>query len=307
LSRIEQLSRGILVSEAKVNSAVLEAIEPANINTALALLNRGFPERPLAFWETAFERLQRLGTNAATGVPLGYLMRDGKRKTGVLLTPASVRSAADGRRALVVNLSSWYVEPSHRALAPHMLKSILCRHEAMYTDLTPSELVRKMLPSMGFVSINDGVLLTALPVAATLSSLGATVGDLTGSGDVHLSSDVWDLLEAHRRVGCIPAILTTAQDVVPIMFRPRMLKGLSAANVIYCENTTVFQKHLAAVARYLLRHGIVVLVHDNLALPKRSGQIALRKELKFAKPGAGLAPQRGRIDHAGSELSLMDI
>ena len=286
---------------------VLEPITFSNMQTALALLHRGFPEQPLSFWKTGLDRLQRLGTNAAAGVPVGYLMTDGERPKGVILTPASTRTAADGRRALVVNLSGWYVEPSHRVFAPLMLRKILRCHDALFTDLTPSEVVMKMLPSLGFVATNDGVLLTALPVAAMLPSLGGRVAYLVGSRDSGVPSDTWDMLEAHREVGCIPAMLTTRESVVPLMFRARRLKGLPAANLVYCENTTVFQKHLSVVARYLLRQGIVILVHDDVGLPKRAGQTIVRRELKFAKPGAGLAPQHGRIDHAGSELSLMDF
>ena len=261
----------------------------------------------MSFWTTTMDRLQRLGTNAHAGVPLGYLMTDGGRPTGVVLTPASTRTAPDGNRALVVNLSSWHVEPSHRFLASLMLQKVLRGHDALYTDLTPSEGVMRMLPSMGFMAINDGVVLTALPVAAMLPSKGAAVHDLIGGRGSLFPSDMWDLLEAHSRVGCFSAMLTTEQGHVPLMFRRRRLKGLPAANLIYCEDITALQKHLSAVARYLLGQGIVILVHDSSGHSVRVGQAVVRKELKFAKPGGGLTPQRGRIDHVGSELSLMDF
>lgn len=246
--------------------------------------------------------------NAAAGVPLGYLMTDGERRpTGVMLTPASTRKAPDGDRATVVNLSSWYIEPAQRWRAPLMLQTILRKHDAMFTDLTPTEEVRKILPSFGFKPVNQGVMITPVPLFAARPASGATVHDPNPADMQILPEDLRNLLEAHRGLGCLVGMLKTRNGTFPLMFRPRQLKGLPAAKLIYCDRLSELHDHLPAVARFLVRHKILTLIYDDLGQKKRAGQIIRIRGLKFAKPGAGLAPQHGRIDHVGSELSLMDF
>lgn len=285
----------------------IQPIEPGNVDQAKQLLADGFPARAPHTWTTYFDNLRALGANAAAGVPFGYLMTDGDRPTGVMLTPASSRIAPDGRSALVVNLSSWYVEPAHRWRAPLMLQTVLRKHHAMFTDLTPTEEVRKLLPSFGFVPVNRGVVITPVPIAAAGRAPGASVRDLGPSEIPDLPGNIRDLLEAHRAVGCLLAVLKTRNGTIPLMFRPRKLKGLPAAKLVYCENLAELHDHLPAVARYLALNGILLLIYDDLSLKRRPGQMLRARGLKFARPGADLAPQPGRIDYAGSELSLMDF
>ena len=56
-----------------------------NQEVMLALLCKGF-DRPREFWTAGIERIRKLGGNAATGVPLGYLELEKDRAVGVILT-----------------------------------------------------------------------------------------------------------------------------------------------------------------------------------------------------------------------------
>lgn len=285
----------------------IRPIETGDHDLATRLLAEGFPARTADTWPELFDRMQRLGANAATGVPFGYLLMDGRRPAGVMLTPASPRTTPDGQDSLIVNLSSWYIEPALRWRAVQMLRAVLRRHEAMFTDLTATPEVRSMMLAFGFVPLNDGVVVSLLPVAAALPSPQASVAELAPGNGTQLAPGTRRLLESHQGIGCIAAVLQTGDGATPLLFRPRRLKGLPAAKLVYCESTAEVQAQLPAVARFLLRRGIPILVHDHQGLPSRAGQLVRRRGLKFARPGAGLRPRPGSIDHAGSELSLMDF
>lgn len=65
---------------------------------------------------------------------IGQLLMKGDDAAGVLLTIKS-RLPETGR--IVVNLSSWYVEPSCRWFAPRMLQMASSNEDEIFTDLTP--------------------------------------------------------------------------------------------------------------------------------------------------------------------------
>ncbi len=279
---------------------------PEDRAIAVELLTQGFPAKPAAIWTAFFERLQMLGTNVQTGVPLGYLLPGADGDTGVMITPASYRARPDGTDGLVVNLSSWYVAASDRWRGGRMLQAVLKRHEAMFTDLTPTPEVQAMLPAFGFKSINSGIVITLLPVAAAQPAGGFSVGTLDQS-EAALSKPVAHMLKAHQAVGCLAGTLDAGGNAVPLLFRRRVLKGVPAAKLIYCPDMARFQEALPAVARFLIKHGIGLLLSDDTGAPIRSGQMRRQRGIKFVKPGAGLAHDPKATDHTASELALLDL
>jgi hypothetical protein len=274
---------------------------------AVRLLAEGFPARAAPSWLTYFDRIERMGGNLAADVPPGYLMSDGETAVGVMLTPASLREGPAGEPVRVVNLSSWYIKPSHRWRAALMLQSVLRRHEAMFTDLTPTPEVCAMLPAFGFVPINDGVVVSALPLAAVLPGNGTKTRDLLDDDLTSYQPALRQRLTTHRDFGCIAAAVSGDGETLPFLVRRRQLKGLPAAKVIYCPDIGRFQAAMPSVARYLIGFGISLLITDSIGQSLSPWQLRRSRGLKFAKPGAGLAPIPGQIDHTGSELVLMDF
>ena len=277
-----------------------------DVALALALLTEGFPGKPAAIWPAFFQRLRILGTNELAGVPFGYLMTDGNRAIGVMMTPAMAREGPDGTRGLVVNLSSWYVVPAERWRAVRMLQTVLKRHDAMFTDLTPTLEVQAMLPAFGFVPINSGVLITLMPVVAALPAGGAKVRRFKPD-DPALPAATRRILSAHEAAGCLAAVLNMDGLSIPLLFRKRKLKGVSAAKLIYCSDLQRLQAGMPAVARFLLATGTGVLISDDTGLPRRAGQLHRMRSLKFVRPGAGFAAVPNVADHTASELALLDL
>ena len=78
----------------------------------------------------------------------------GDDAAGVLLTIKS-RLPQTGR--IVVNLSSWYVEPSCRWFAPRMLQMASSNEDEIFTDLTPSPEACKLNERLGFATVTDAL------------------------------------------------------------------------------------------------------------------------------------------------------
>lgn len=277
-----------------------------DVALATALLVEGFPAKPASIWPAFFERLRILGTNGPAGVPFGYLMNSGEKPTGVMMTPAMLRTRSDGAQGPVINLSSWYVQPPERWRAGRMLQAVMKQHDAMFTDLTPTDEVRAMLPAFGFVSINAGVVVTILPVAAAWPAGGARVREMM-PGEATIPDDTRRMLEAHVAAGCLALVQDGDGPPMPLLLRKRRLKGLPAAKLIYCPDLSRFQAAMPVLARALVAKRVGILMSDDTQAPLRAGQLKRRRGLKFIRPGAGFAPVPNVTDHTASELALLDL
>lgn len=283
----------------------VRAIEADDLATVRLLLAEGFPERSQTFWDQAFQRLHRLGGNAAAGVPLGYFLLDRDVPVGVMLTPASLRRRAGGIHT-VINLSSWYVRPEQRWRAGLMQRAVLNAHDALFTDLSATQEVRRMLEAFGFTQLNAGVTFHALALTALEPVRKAVVHDLDASSGA-IPADTRDLLEAHRDIGCLAAVLEADGQAHALLLKKRWPKGLPGARLLYCSSNAALARHLPALSRYLMRRGMLLLETDTDALPGRRGQLDRPIGLKFAKAlnGYGLDPDT--TDYAGSELAILDL
>ncbi len=286
---------------------MLRPIDASNLDPAIALLVEGFPDRPASFWHTALSRIQEFGENAALGLPIGHVLMDGDRLVGVILTPASTRVADDGRTVAMINISSWYIVPDHRWRALPMLRAVLKHPDAVFTDLTPTEDVQKLLRLLKFDQISHGITVQVLPLLAMGRSRGAVVHDLSDVPDGDASrglagSQVVQMLKSYRQVGCLTALLQIGDAAYPLAFKARTIRGLPAAMLIYCEDNAQFVRHLPAVARYLLKRGKLLALFDCHPEQSSFGLSYPSRGIKFARGGSFA----NRTDYAGSELCLFE-
>ncbi|MBV1694765.1 MAG: hypothetical protein KGP27_09935 [Hyphomicrobiales bacterium] len=291
-------------------AAHLEPIDRTNIDRAIAMLREGFPDRCEAFWGRGLSRLLDLGWNQAAGVPIGHLLLTDNETVGVVLTPATVRRLHDGSMRRIINLSSWYVVPPHRWRALAMLRSVLKLQDAIYTDLTPTPEVRQLLEALGFRQLNRGLLVEPLPLTAALPQrTTATVTDLHDAPRDAFEPELFELLMAHRAVGCIPAALHDVDGWCPLLFKASTLRRLPAARLVYCADNRRLARSFPAVSRFLVRRGRLVLVRDAHQDEPAPRLAAFRPVgLKFAKYADGERHMfSNRTDFAGSELSILDL
>lgn len=279
---------------------MLEPIDGANLAHALDLLVRGFPRRPLRFWEQAVERIARYNRGSGQSSIGQFLVVRGKR-VGVVLTLSGQSQQAGGERYGVANLSSWYIDPEYRRLAPLMLRNLVRDENTVFTDLTPSARVIPMLPPLGFRPLNAGIAAIALPVAALTRIGDARVSNLEDLEERVLTPDTRARLERNAEFGATAVVLSVGNKHCPLLFVSQTLRQLPAAQLIYCEDNSVLRKQIGAVARFLLKQGKLVLIVDIPLDYQAPGVHFLGRGLKFAKGGCF----DNRTDYAGSELLVV--
>lgn len=240
---------------------MLQAIDDSNLDRALELLRRGFPKQSQAFWLRGIER-SRCRMSRGTGWPLGYLLHVKERSVGVLLTFARHRARPAGGSDTIVNLSSWYVEPSARIAAPLMLKKVMAGGHDMLTDLSPSHAVAQMLPPLGFSRWNEGVIAMAAPeaMAGLFKKAAVMAPDDIPAGA--LSDADWQLLSDHDRLGCLCAGLYDGAGWHPLVFAPMQIKGVRTAYLMFARSRRAVLAHRGAVAWHLMKRGMPVLCMD---------------------------------------------
>jgi len=274
-----------------------------DIPQAALLLHEGFPALSVAFWVAALARLRHYGGNAQADVPLGWFMLHKDQPVGVMLTPASLRTRTDGSVEKLVNLSSWYVRPPHRWRAGFMLRGVMADKTCIYTDLTPTAEVQLMLPKLGFTALNRGVLLYALPLLAVLPAGGAVVRALE-PGEMWLhAGPAPEMIEAHRDLGCLPLVLETAAGPQLVVVKRIRVRGVPGAQLIYAASRSEVVRHRSALARHLLRRGLLIFVHDTPHARSTALGWFRQRDLWFASGDDGSLSDR--TDAFASELSIV--
>jgi hypothetical protein len=268
---------------------------------AAVLLHEGFPSRPLQFWQGALQRLQRYGGNAEADHPLGYLMLDSGSAVGIALTPASLRRRADGSTLRVVNISSWYVRPAFRWRAGFMLRGILADPDAVYTDLTPTPEVQRLLPVVGMQPLNRGVAIHALPLLALQPARGGRVHELPDGQDWPHAGPSAAMLHAHRALGCLPLVLQAEGAAHLLVVQRTALRGVPAAQLVYADSQALLLRHAGALARHLLARGLLLLLRSTCVAAHTATSVFRPRELWFARGGSF----EDRTDIFGSELCVI--
>ncbi len=242
-----------------------------------------------------------------------YLARSeleaGNALVGVGLTAVSRRPGpedpATTRRW--VNLSSWYIVPEHRWKTPLLLREMMADPDAIYTDLTPTPDVQRMMPSLGFSALNDGVEVGIVPCLALAGATRWRVSLWGDEDDQTTAHHYADLMADHRRWGCHTLAIRHESGPVPLILRTTRLSRIPIAKAIFCPSPDVLHEAIAAVSRYLLARGIPLLLADR---PTTGGSPKLPLAIKFAQRRRRFGknvPTAAGIDYAYSELVYFDL
>jgi hypothetical protein len=230
--------------------------------------------------------------------PIGQLLMKGDDAAGVLLT---IKSRLPDTGTIIVNLSSWYVEPSCRWFAPRMLQMASSNEDEIFTDLTPSPEACRLNERLGFATVTDCTLFYPLPFAA-LRSASARLRPLADIKPGILSAETRDMLEDHARLGCIVAVMEAENRHHPLVFLKTTTRRLPSARLIHCDDRQVAQRHISAIARHLLGHGRVALTMAALEGERKAGGLAAHKSAPIQVKGVW-NPQF--INETYSELVLL--
>ncbi len=271
-------------------------IEPADRAAVEALLARGFPERPAAYWARALDRLAT--RRVPDGCPrFGYLLAADDAVVGVILAIASTLTH-EGSPYMRCNVSSWYVEPAFRAYAAFLVRKALSRPDVTYLNISPATDTLAAAEAQGYSRYATG---QVFAVPALVLRGGGAVRPIAATDDAATPRDA--LLADHAALGCLSLICTQGGREYPFVFVRRRIAGgrVAAAQLAYCEDEGDLVRCAGAVGRFLLRQGIVcVIVDANAPLAGLPGRYYADKAPKFF-----FGPVRPRLgDLAYTELVL---
>ncbi len=262
-----------------------------DIEAAVTLLSRGFPERGSAYWRRGLGRLRDRAV--PEGYPrFGYALTDHDRLVGVLLLIVG-RSDEGQVRA---NMSSWTVEPAYRAYSAVLAAAPLRLGVALF-NLSPSPSTIPMIEAQGFRRY----------VAGTFHALAALGPPVRGGRVRAVGADDRDaapVLTAHAALGCLAFAVEAADgERHPFVFVRRRVVGhrVPSAQLVYCRDIADFTRFAGPLGRRLLRHGLPLVMLD--ADGPLEGLIGLYRDGTRAKYARGQrAPRHG--DLADTELVL---
>ncbi|MDR7037951.1 hypothetical protein J2X36_002704 [Methylobacterium sp. BE186] len=244
------------------------------------LLVRGFPGRSVAEWDAALARL--LAYSAESGCPhSGYVLDLGGNLVGVLLM---VFGAIPGR-PMRCNLSSWYVEESHRGYASLLVASATRDRAVTYINISPAPPTRPTIEAQGFRRYIAG-----LQVAVPLLTRGAAprvrlvegappAGAAVAAGDAHV-------METHARMGCLTVWCVAEGRAHPFVFQRRRIAGhrVTVAYLLYCADAGDLRRFGRALGRFLLGKGLLLAMVDAPApVPGLVGPYLPDRMPKYAK------------------------
>lgn len=233
----------------------LRAIDEGRLEAAAKLLVKGFPSRSLAFWQHGLRRLA--AHNRTMGQPsVGTFLMAEERPVGILLTIPR-HDTLTGRR--IVNLSSWYVEESHRWSAVRLIVAALADKQAIYTDLTPTDVAADVNARLGFRSFDVKVLLLALPWTAIVGRKRDRLVPFEAVPPGAIAEALMPDMRKHRDLGCIVTTIEAGGRYHPVVLDVTVRKRVPLARVVFAESMDLVANNLAALARLLVLRGVPLL------------------------------------------------
>lgn len=262
---VDLLSRDDRVSPAAVPGGVrCRKIGPADLDAVADLLTAGFPGQDRNYWVAALRYLKE--RDAPEEFPrFGYVLSHGDRIAGVLLLIFTL-GMNGGANATRCNVSSWYVAPEFRALAPLLVHRALSHKRVTYINTSPADNTLSTIQALGFERFCNGVF-AATPALTTRAWTGKVIqlADTAHAQDYLLDFEV-ALLQDHAVRGCLSVILQHHGNTYPFIFRRRMVSqrsryvGMPCAQLIYGRNLECVAQLSGLIGRYLALRGMPVLL-----------------------------------------------
>jgi hypothetical protein len=191
----------------------------------------------------------------------GYLLENGGRPEGVILTIFSSVPGQDGPR-IQCNLSSWYVTAPLRSYAPLLISNAIRHKDVTYLNISPAPLTRPIIEAQGFSRYSCGQFV-AVPALAPAGE-PAKIVEADGVPLGHSDAAEVELLRAHASFGCIAVWCNTPNRAYPFVFLPRLVKGVvPCTQLIYGNGTDQFVRFARPLGRFLAARGRPLVIIDS--------------------------------------------
>ena len=213
-------------------------IEESDLDALAALFQRGFVPSKREFWDKGLANMAAL--TPIEGIPrFGHVLESPEGLVGGLLTISSCRGDQ-----VISNVSAWYVQESYRAYSTFLVSVATRLKQVIYLNASPAHHTWRTLELTGWKLYNNGR-------SAVFPLLGRSYGQVSET----IPDDLLErkLLEDHRALGCVSLVCERDGAVSPFVFKRRWWGRLHLPmmEIIYCRGTAEFEKHAAALGRYL--------------------------------------------------------
>lgn len=235
----------------------------ADTSAVVALLERGFPERPHDHFARTLARLAAHRTPA--GLPkFGYVLEADSTIVGVILVIFSTLN--DGEETRVRgNVASWYVEPLFRGYAAMLTSQALAHKNVTYLNISPAPHTWPILEAQGYRPLCTGQFIAVPSLRRIFGARVSSALDAHEPGsDVTLAE--LELLREHAAYGCSSVVCEANDRRHPFVFAKRWTKWksvpVSYALLAYCRGVDDFVALAGPVSRYLARRGMPLVFID---------------------------------------------
>jgi hypothetical protein len=258
-------------------------ISEADVAAVADLLARGFPDRSRDFWGGVLARLT--AHPGPVGLPkYGYLLESAGAAVGAILL---IFSSLRGGHTTTIrcNLSSWFVEPAFRSYASLLVSKALSHKNVTYLNITPAPRTVPILLAQGYSQYSRGIFV-ALPALQRRAGK-AKVRIVPAESGLPIGGEPFEheLLLEHARYGCVSLWCVTDDRACPLVFRPRVLKGIMpCSHLVYSRDVEDFVRLAGPVGRYLAGRGRpLVIIDANGPMPGLVGKYLDARQPKYFK------------------------
>jgi len=270
-----------------------------DISAVADLLAYGFQSRPRQFWLKVLRCLRE--RPAPTGLPrYGYLLESDGIVGIVLQIFSTLRTGETS--CIRCNMSSWYVKPDFRIYASLLDAKARSHTNVTYLNITPAPNTLPILEVQGYSQYNKGIFVAVPALQFRSCDVDVRVARAEAHLPAHADQFDHDLLLEHSNYGCISLWCGTADRAYPLVFRPRLVKGvITCAQLVYCRDVDDLVRFAGPVGRFLAMRGrFPVLIDSNGPIPGLIGRYLDAKMPKYF-----MGPDRPRLgDLAYTEAAL---
>lgn len=237
--------------------------------------------------------------------PAGYILLENNKVVGFL--GLIYGSRISGTKLIrTCNMSSWIVFPEFRSESLKLFLPLLKFSNIVITSLTPSKLVRQLLPKLGFKhsDLDEFIL---LPAPFNVFSKLKFTTDIEKHLNLLSEKDTSIYID-HKNVNCKFVLAFSKNEYCLIAFSKRRKKHIPFNHIHYISNQQMFFNNSIVIRMYIQRKSFGCFTFlDSRLLSGKKPPITYTLKNIFPKYFMGNDFEVSEIDNMYSEFVLLDI
>jgi acetoacetyl-CoA synthetase len=234
---------------------------------------------------------------------LGFVIEHEDQIVGFISTIYADREI-NGRTERFCNLSSWYVQPEHRAKSLSLLTTVHRQGDLVFTNLTARPAVQKISQALRY-QLLDTYKLFAFPFTQLWTLFRAWPQVFTRPEQIEplLNDSQRRILQDHLATDCRHLLLKQGPRTCYLVWKRRVKQSVPFCELLFVSDPVLLRRHFELVKWVIYWHGRTAL----LAVDERLLGVRLPLLYPYKRVTLFLAKRAGRadIDNLYSELALL--